>query len=403
MNIAMSWPFVRLYALTFLYFSANSILNVIVPLQGEQLGASNAGIGFIMGAYMLTCMVFRPWAGQLIQRYGPVYVLRVLLVVNGLALVIYTFAGLELMFAARLLQGASTAFFSMALQIGIMDALPEEERSQGVSLYSLFTYMPSILGPVIALGIWDFGGMDAFTLVLIGIAVVTGLFGYSIQMGKQQPVEAEAGLSEGKGWLYSLKRLATDAHMFTCSVIMLLASVVFGSVTSFVPLYANQLAQGNAGVYLMLQAAAVVLARFLLRKRIPSDGKWHTPLIVAIAALIAVAAQLLALSESYGVWPMYAAAIIMGVAQALLYPTLMTYLSFALPLASRNVQIGLFIAMADLGISLGGIAMGPLADATSYSTMYTCCACVGVVAAMFAWSGGYRLNGRGHTHKQRQP
>ncbi|MFP3381597.1 MFS transporter, partial [Bacillus sp. SIMBA_069] len=73
----------------------------------------------------------------------------------------------------------------------------------------------------------------------------------------------------------------------------------------------------------------------------------------------------------------YAGALLMGVAQALLYPTLTTYLSFVLPKENRNVLIGLFIAMADLGVSLGGIVMGPVADLTSYSMMYMLCTILG--------------------------
>ncbi|MNG38232.1 hypothetical protein D3C84_1258570 [compost metagenome] len=46
--------------------------------------------------------------------------------------------------------------------------------------------------------------------------------------------------------------------------------------------------------------------------------------------------------------------------------------------------IGLFIATADLGVSLGGIVMGPIADLTSYSTMYLICAALTILAASFA-------------------
>lgn len=56
MKGALSWPFLRLYVLTLLYFSANSILNVIIPLKGESLGASNSTIGLVMGAYLFTTM-----------------------------------------------------------------------------------------------------------------------------------------------------------------------------------------------------------------------------------------------------------------------------------------------------------------------------------------------------------
>lgn len=83
--------------------------------------------------------------------------LRTILVLNGVALILYTFTGLEGYFVARMLQGVCTAFFSMALQLGIIDALPEKERSQGISMYSLCAYLPGIVGPLLALGIWQPG------------------------------------------------------------------------------------------------------------------------------------------------------------------------------------------------------------------------------------------------------
>ncbi|MCM3175118.1 MFS transporter [Paenibacillus sp. MER 99-2] len=385
MSGAMSWPFLRLYILVLLYFSANAILNVIIPLQGEFLGASSTTIGLIMGAYMFTTMFFRPWAGKIIQKHGPIKILRLILIINGLALVLYTFTGLGGYLLARILQGVSTAFFSMALQIGIIDALPEKDRSQGISYYSLFSYIPGIVGPVLALGIWQAGGMDYFTVVLIGIAICTGVFGYTakIEKNKDQP-EGNAPDQSVSMW-ESFGQLVKNSHLFRCSVLMLSASVVFGAVTTFIPLYASQIPSGNAGIYLMLQAGTVVLARIVLRKRIPSDGRWHAPFIMGTMFLLALAALCVSLSTTGGIFLFYVGAILMGIAQAILYPTLTTYLSFVLPQLNRNVLIGLFIATADLGISLGGVIMGPLADLFSYSMMYMICAILGAVMIVFAY------------------
>ncbi|WP_138752095.1 staphylopine family metallophore export MFS transporter CntE [Paenibacillus sinopodophylli] len=385
MSGAMSWPFLRLYLLALLYFSANSILNVIIPLQGGALGASSTTIGLIMGAYMFTTMFFRPWAGRIIQKQGPIKVLRFILVINGFALLLYTFTGLGGFLAARILQGMSTAFFSMALQIGIIDALPEKERSQGISYYSLFTYIPGIIGPILALGIWQTGGMDYFTVVMIGIAIVTGVFGYSIKLekGKEQP--AVNTTEEPVSMFESFGQLVKNPFLFKCSVLMLVSSIVFGAITTFIPLYAQQLKSGNAGVYFMLQAGTVVLARIAFRKRIPSDGKWHSTFMMGTMLLLTVAALCVSISLTGGVVFFYVGALFMGIAQAILYPALTTYLSFVLPQMNRNVLIGLFIAMADLGISLGGVVMGPVADLSSYAIMYMVCAILGAVMIVFAY------------------
>lgn len=384
---ALSWPFIRLYVLTLFYFSGNSILNVIIPLKGEALGASNTTIGVIMGAYLLTTMMIRPWAGGLIQRYGPIKVLRIILVVNGVALVMYGFTDLGGYFVARVLQGVCTAFFSMALQLGIIDALPDKDRSQGISMYSLFSYIPGVIGPLLAIGMWQTGEMNVFAAAMIGIAVLTGAIGYTARMDKK--IDEEAGESDqrnqGATMLQSFRQLWQNPHLFKSSVLMLSASLIFGSVTTFVPLYAVQIENGSAAVYLMLQAAVVVAARLVLRKKIPSDGKWHSVFMTGTMLLLAAASLSVSLATAAGAVLFYAGALLMGVAQAILYPTLTTYLSFVLPKETRNVLIGLFIAMADLGVSLGGIVMGPVADLTSYSVMYMLCAILGAAMMLVAF------------------
>ncbi|MEK4437883.1 MULTISPECIES: staphylopine family metallophore export MFS transporter CntE [Paenibacillus] len=388
MSGALSWPFLRLYLLTLLYFSANAILNVIIPLRGESLGASSTVIGLVMGAYMFTTMFFRPWAGQIIQKHGPIRILRIILILNGLALILYTFTGLGGYFAARALQGVSTAFFSMALQIGIIDALPEKDRSQGISYYSLFSYIPGIAGPVLALGLWNAGGMDYFSIFMIGIAMITGLFGYSVRMDKTKEPGIDAAqdkTGQKSGMLASFGELIRNPFLFKCSVIMLISSIVFGAITAFIPLYAPQLNYGNAGVFLMIQAAVVVVARIALRKKIPSDGTWHSSFMMGTMLLLTLAAACVGLSIQAGVILFYLGAGLMGIAQAIVYPTLTTYLSFVLPQTNRNVLIGLFIATADLGVSLGGVVMGPVADLFSFSWMYLICAVLGALMIIFAY------------------
>ncbi|MEQ7803799.1 MFS transporter [Priestia megaterium] len=382
MNGALSWPFLRLYALVLLYFSANAILNVVIPLKGSSLGATNTTIGIIMGAYLFTTMFFRPWAGYIIHKYGPVKVLRVILFINAAALILYTFTGLGGYFTARILQGVCTAFFSMSLQIAIIDALPKEDRSQGISLYSLCSYIPGILGPLLAIGIWQEDNGTYFAVVMVAIAILTGLVGYGSTRNSQNEVkktEPPLGMSD------SFSQLFKNRYLFRCSIIMLVSSMVFGAVTTFVPLYAEQVKNGHAGIYLMIQAAMVVAARFTLMKKIPSDGKWHSFYMMGTLLMLTLAAQSISFANVGGAFFFYTAAVLMGVAQAIIYPTLTTYLTFVLPVNNRNMLLGLFIATADLGVSLGSVLMGPIADALSYSLMYTICAVFGILMVAFAY------------------
>ncbi|NHA36862.1 MFS transporter [Staphylococcus schleiferi] len=373
MKGALAWPFLRLYILALFFFSANAILNVMIPLRGHDLGATNATIGIVMGAYMLTAMLFRPWAGQVIAKIGPIKILRWILVINGFALILYGFTGLEGYFVARVMQGVCTAFFSMSLQIGIIDALPEEDRSQGISLYSLFSYIPGIIGPIIAVGIWNLDNLSYFALAMIIIAVTTGVVGFSATLNQDHEPQAEQPEKPPYGPVTVFLQLFKNPFLFKSGMIMLIASIGFGAVSTFIVLYVNTYQVGHASVFLAIQAITVVFSRFFLRKYIPSDGKWHVGFMLKVLGLLTIALFLIAMGPYLGALILYVSAIMIGITQAMVYPTLTSFLSFKLPKQGRNMLLGLFIATADLGVSLGAALMGPIADLTGYANMYLIC------------------------------
>lgn len=373
MKGAMAWPFLRLYILTLMFFSANAILNVFIPLRGHDLGATNTMIGIVMGAYMLTAMVFRPWAGQIIARVGPIKVLHIILIINACALILYGFTGLEGYFLARVMQGVCTAFFSMSLQLGIIDALPEEHRSEGVSLYSLFSTIPNLVGPLIAIGIWHLDRMSVFAVVMIAIALTTTFFGYRVSFAGEEPDTSHKVERLPFNGVTVFAQFFKNKELLTSGLIMIIVSIVFGAVSTFVPLYTVKFGFADAGIFLTIQAIAVVLARIYLRKYIPSDGLWHPLYMVSVLMLLAIAAMLVAIRPHIHAVIFYSSAVLIGMTQALVYPTLTSYLSFVLPKVGRNMLLGLFIACADLGVSLGGSLMGPLSDLVGFSWMYTIC------------------------------
>ncbi|CAM2843936.1 MULTISPECIES: staphylopine family metallophore export MFS transporter CntE [Staphylococcus] len=373
MKGALAWPFLRLYILALFFFSANAILNVMIPLRGHDLGATNATIGIVMGAYMLTAMLFRPWAGQVIAKIGPIKILRWILVINGFALILYGFTGLEGYFVARVMQGVCTAFFSMSLQIGIIDALPEEDRAQGISLYSLFSYIPGIIGPIIAVGIWNLDNLSYFALAMIIIAVTTGVVGFSATLNQDHEPQAEQPEKPPYGPVTVFLQLFKNPFLFKSGMIMLIASIGFGAVSTFIVLYVNTYQVGHASVFLAIQAITVVFSRFFLRKYIPSDGKWHVGFMLKVLGLLTIALFLIAMGPYLGALILYVSAIMIGITQAMVYPTLTSFLSFKLPKQGRNMLLGLFIATADLGVSLGAALMGPIADLTGYANMYLIC------------------------------
>jgi predicted MFS family arabinose efflux permease len=76
------------------------------------------------------------------------------------------------------------------------------------------------------------------------------------------------------------------------------------------------------------------------------------------------------------------AAIIWGIGNAFLFPTLVAY---AIDLAgpSRGPALGTFTAFCDLGVGLGAVIMGIILRWTNYRVMFLCLAFVGVIAFLY--------------------
>ncbi|GGN95737.1 staphylopine family metallophore export MFS transporter CntE [Saccharibacillus kuerlensis] len=380
--------FIRLYTLAFLFFFANSVLTVILPLRGAESGMQQGGIGLMMGAYMLTCMLLRPLAGQWIGRFGPLSVMRVLLAVHALTLLLYAVSDVGGYILLRALQGAATAFFSMTVQAGIVERLDERDRGQGLSLYTLSTMLPSLAGPLLAVELWERGGSFGFGGVMVLLAAAALAAGLSLPLPGASANKATYTL---QGMMKSFGEIGRSRPLGVSTAVMLLISCVFGTIATFLPLYMISSGIGNAGVYLALQGGVVVLCRFAFRKKIPSDGRWSTALIAGLLLASAAGTQMLAMPQTFGTF-LYVSAVFNGVALAFLYPTLTTYLSFALPVGARYTLMGLFMSSYDLGFALGGLALGWVAQIWSYPAVFGCCTVLALVAAVIVLIGGRKMN-----------
>lgn len=374
----LSFSFIRFYILAFLFFAANSALTIILPLRGESAGLSEAEIGLMMGSYMFTCMLLRPFAGQLLGRYGPLRVMKGLLLLHAITLLLFMIAGAESYLWLRALQGVATAFFSMTMQAGIMEKLEDKDRAQGLSMYTLFTMVPSLIVPVLAIQIWEQANHMWYVFLLFGLAALPLLFGYNLDLPRSTVQNASYTL---KDMLRSLGGLWRSIPLLVSTLIMLCASCVFGATATFLPLYMISTDTGSVGLFLAVQGLVVILCRFMLRKKIPSDGSWNPWLMGGLLLSAAVGTQLLVLLEWLGPF-VYLSAIFSGFALALLYPTLTTYLSFVLPAESRYVLMGIFMSSYDLGFALGGFAMGMIVQLSSYPVMFLVCTFLSLLAVI---------------------
>ncbi|MDQ6794665.1 MAG: MFS transporter [Chloroflexota bacterium] len=152
-----------------------------------------------------------------------------------------------------------------------------------------------------------------------------------------------------------------------------------GMAWGLLPLYyaASGLSVGEIGV--LAAAYPAVWAVGQIGTGALSDRVGRKPLIVAGMLLQAVAIAVLAAGSKFGLW--LAAAAVLGLGTALVYPTLLAAIADVAEPASRGSAVGVYRLWRDLGFAIGAIVAGIIADAAGIASA------IWVVAVITAGSG----------------
>ena len=354
---------IQVYTVTILFYSIVYMILMILPYYSIIIGASKTQIGLIMGVTMLASTIARPISGKIIDRYGTGNVFVIGLLVFAISLAGYFLPSIGMFIVVRMIQGVVAAFFSTAMEIITIDLLSERMRAQGLSLYSLATIIPTTFGPAAALLLKDYMPMFWIFLLFFTMGIGNFIFGWFISRKVKSQQELVNNVAVSGSWKHRILLLSCG--------IMLLASIANGAIFTFLPLYLEQNGSNFAQVYFLIQTFVLVFSRFWGRKWIPSNGAIPYKVILLTISLAAVGTMLIGISQ-FPIW-LSIAAICNGVAFSLLYPALLTFVSFSVPHQNRGFLLGLFIGAADLGFAMGALVMGPLADVFSFSFMFMIC------------------------------
>jgi MFS family permease len=369
-----------LYIVAFLFYATNHMLIISLPFFSQTLGANQATIGMIMGAYMFVSMFLRPIAGAIVDKLGSRKLFMIALILNAIVLASYTIETLWAFAVMRALQGAILAFFSMTVHLLIIDLISEKTRGQGISMLSLASMVPYTFVPALILFFKDHLTMTHLLLLFFGVGACNVMLG----SGLFRVISLKPGQESVSNKLKRIEekpvRSANRAILYP-SVIMLLASIVFCVSPTFLPLYLESKGLHTAPLYFLTETAVLIVIRFYGRKYIPSSSALPIRLIAPLIICFILAPGLLCLSLSTPV--ILLSAVLNGLALSLLYPSLMTYITFVVPERTRGYSIGWFIAAADLGTSSGAYLMGWLAGEFSYQTMLITAVFIGLGALLF--------------------
>jgi len=349
---------------TLAYFIAEGALIPTVPQYVEgPLGGSESAVGIVVGAFAVTALLFRPWAGRLADRRGRRFVMLIGMVLFGSSVAGYVVAdSISLMVVMRLLTGAGAAFFFVGAATAVTDLAPEARRGEALSFFSLSLYAGVGAGPVLGEVAVQASGYDLAWWLIVAASVLA--FALALPVPDTRPPERDTGPL----------RIVHPAAIVPGLVI--LASIWgMAGFFAFTPLYVDELALSDSRFVFVLFSVVVLLIRGFGAKIPDRLG----PGRAARGALATSALGLLVIGIFDTSAGLLVGTAILGVGVALAFPALMTMTVAAAPPAERGAAVGTFSAFVDLAFGVGPLTLGFVAEGLGLRAVYFAAAGVALV------------------------
>ncbi|WP_022888216.1 MFS transporter [Agromyces italicus] len=330
------------------YFTATGVAIFALPLYVTgPIGGDEAWAGFAFGVFALSALVLRPLAGRLADAIGRLPLLLGGAMIAAVSLALLGVADdLATVIALRLLAGVAEAAFFVAGFAALADLAPEERLGEALSYNSLGLYLGIALGPPLGEALVANGG---YPLAWTGAAALAGLSAaLALLVGetreKAPPADAERHLIHRPALPIALGFLAS--------------LVAMGGFLAFASLHSTRVGLENASLALFVYGAVVVACRIAFAKvpdRLPS-------LALGAAALTTIGIGLVFVAT----WPSPAGLLIgagvTAVGVAFSTPAFFAAIFATASPAERGVASGTASAAIDLGLGIGPIVLGIVAD-----------------------------------------
>jgi predicted MFS family arabinose efflux permease len=370
--------FVRLAVADLAYFTAAGVAIYVLPLYVTgPVGSDKGGAGLAFGAFGISALVLRPFAGRLSDNKGrrPLLVGGAALCAVGMLLTAFV-DSLGLVVGLRLMLGVAEAAFFVASFAALADLAPPSRMGEALSYNSLGLYLGLALGPPLGEVLVENIGFAAAWYGAAGLSLIALL----VAMGIGE-TRAPRSTADAPARLIHWKAVPPAIGFFTS-----LAAI--GGFLAFASLHAGAVGLANTSLPLFVYGAVVVVGRIVFAKvpdRLPS-------LQLGAAALALIAGGLIVTATWTAPVGMIVGAVLLALGVTFSTPAFFAAVFATAAPSERGAASGTVSIFLDLGLAGGPILLGLVAEALGIPWAFGAAAavalagCVWTIGLAHVWS-----------------
>lgn len=377
-----------------LYFGFWLLIPVLPFYLSEVFSAGNSTIGIILSCYTVAALCIRPFSGYFLDSFArkPLYLMAYFIFMTMFAG--YIIAGsLTLFILFRIIQGVSFGMVTVGGNTVVIDIMPSSRRGEGLGYYGLSNNIAMAVGPMSGLFLHD-AGMSFTTIFCcsLGSCMAGFVCAFLVKTPYKPPVKREP---------ISLDRFILLKGI-PAGISLLLLSIPYGMTTNYVAMYAKQIGiNATTGFFFTFMAIGMAISRIFSGKivdrgkitQVISAGLY---LVVFSFFLLSACVYLISWNNMLCTVVFFAVALLLGVGFGIMFPAYNTLFVNLAPNSQRGTATSTYLTSWDVGIGIGMLAGGYIAEVSTFDKAYLFGACLTIVSMLY-------FNGKvaPHYHKNR--
>lgn len=366
--------YLKVWIANFMIFFSFMLLTPLLPLYlKETFAADKQTIGMVLSGYTLLALLIRPFGGFFVDSFPRK---KVLLICYGLFTIFfggYLMAGSLLLFTlVRTLHGAPFGASTVANSTVAIDVLHPTRRAEGIGYYGLSNNIASAIAPALAIYILN---ITHNYQLLFWLAFLTSAIGLGInatlQLNQRELIKDKPKISLDrffllKGWSEGLS--------------MICLSFSYGVTATYVAIYGKETLNisGGSAIFFMLLSIGLILSR-LVGSRTLRQGKITQNASVGILISLCGYLMFALLQNPIGY---YGSAFIVGLGNGHMWPAYQTMFLNLAPHTQRGTANSSILISWDIGVGLGILVGGVIAEHFGYQQAFIASALVNLVGIL---------------------
>lgn len=321
----------------------------IIPVYCQEIGITGSKVGIVLTAMSLTTVLFRPFAGYILDNFNRYHVYLLFLALFCLPFLGFAFITVfGLLVLVRLYMGVIYSVCGSATMTLAGDVLPQKKVGLGINRFAMTNSLGMAAGPFIGIQVQNhMGSRESFItlFVLTVIALICVSF-----------CRIEYPKTERKKF-----RLSDSFYKpaFPFMINMIFIMIPFGAVIAYSSILAQEKGISEVTPYFYIcLVAGILISKFSTQKMIDA-GKHRIFVLICLVILIITMVSYYFMTTAFH---FLLAGFLFGLGYGILQPLFQSFVTGTAPAPKRGAANSTYLLSYDIGIGIGSLVMGLFQD-----------------------------------------